>query len=146
MGQRVKELERIKIMLGVLCAQLEYSQAPVCSLLENLCARSELAKLGFLDDCRSKLETGEPFPTAWNLSVENATGLKHLKNDDIDLLLPLGEIIGAANADSQINSLKLHQILLNAGLESARQENEKYGRACSSIGVLAGIAAGIVLI
>ncbi len=146
MEQRVRELERLKIMLEVLCSQLEYSQAPVCSLLETLCLRSELARLGFLDECRRNFEKGIPFPSAWKTGVMNASGMTHLKNEDTEILLPLGEIIGAANAESQINSLKLHLSLLNVNLETAGEENKKYGMACSTLGILAGIAAGIVLI
>lgn len=145
MEQRVRELERLKIMLEVLCSQLEYSQAPLCSLLETLCSRSELAKLGFLEECRKSLENGIPFPSAWHSGIKNAAGMTHLKNDDKEILMPLGEIIGADNAESQINSLKLHLSLLNANLETAGQDNQKYGKAYSTLGILAGIAAGIVL-
>ncbi|HZJ78834.1 MAG TPA: stage III sporulation protein AB [Clostridia bacterium] len=144
--QRVKELERIKIMLEILCAQLEYSQAPISSLLDSLCSRSELKKLSFLDDCRTMCLSGETFPVAWHTGLKRRGGLNNLKVDDISLLLSLGDFLGTTDTTGQIKNLRLHQALLSTKLDKARHDSEKYGKACSSIGILAGIAVGAVLI
>lgn len=125
---------------------LKFSAAPVDSLLETLCGRSELSQLKFIIACRELYLNGQPFPEAWKSACENRLNTGALKPEDVSLLLSFGEVIGTTDLNGQVSSCELHGKLLEEKLISARAAKEKYGRLYATMGILTGLVLSILVI
>lgn len=143
---RVRELEAILRLLGVLRAQMQFSRAPLGPMLSQACAQGQSP--AFLPGCLERLGAGRPFPEAWRLAVERGGGPRPdgLRPEDRRLLLSLGELLGSTDADGQREGLLLHEELARQLLESARQRRDTQGRAFFTLGVLSGLTLVILLI
>lgn len=144
--ERVKLLEQMLLLLVTVRGRLEYYRDPVGELIDFLCETDGLDGLCFLDKCRSLEKDGTPFCEAWKNAVLESGLSPPLKKCDMEQLLSVGAAIGTANLDSQLDKLKMHGDLLNEIIVRARSEADKNGRIYASIGVSAGIIAGLMIL
>lgn len=143
--KRAEELKRIKIMLVVLSAELDYCQAPVDALIEKLCERNELSKLSLLTKCRDDMKSGEQFPIAWKQAVEREASSGFLNPSDTDILYSLGETLGTTGVAGQLSNIKMHEELLSENLKTAIENAQKYSKTVVAICFLTGLVLAIVL-
>lgn len=140
---RVRELERSLQMLTSLRAQLQFSRPPLEQMLAAVCAQSQHPV--FLPHCLSGMRQGTAFPTAWRGAVESHSGTG-LRPEDRELLLALGEVLGASDAAGQREALLMQESLLQTQLEQARTRQTTRGKAIFMLGILAGLTLMILFI
>ena len=145
-AERVKLLEQMLLLLVAVRGRLEYYRDPVGELIDILCETDGLKGLRFLEKCRRLEKSGMPFCEAWKKAVTEGGLSPPLKKCDVEQLLAAGAAIGTANLDSQLDKLKMHSDLLNGIIVRARSEADKNGRIYSSLGVSAGIIAGLMFL
>ncbi len=139
---RVRELEAILHLMGILRAQMQFSRAPLEPMLTQACAQGQAP--AFLPRCLEGLRAGLAFPLAWRQAAERAGS--GLRPEDQRLLFSLGELLGSTDADGQREGLLLHEELARQLLENARSRKETQGRACFTLGILSGLTLAILLI
>ena len=139
---RVRELERSLQMLASLRAQLQFSRPPLPQMLEAVCGQSQ--RPAFLPHCLSRMREGTAFPLAWRSAIESHAGAGLLQ-EDRQLLLALGELLGASDAEGQREALLVQESLLQTQLEQARARRDTRGRAIFLLGILAGLTLMILL-
>lgn len=144
LSDRVKRIEESLALLGYLSDRLRYLQSPMSQLVEGAAAMERFSHLGFLRRCRDRMRGGAPFPEAWRVSVGEAE--RELGRELLEVLLPLGEVLGGADLDSQLASLLHAASLLESRLGDARANQQQHGKLYCSLGVLAGIAFVVILI
>ena len=142
MHLRVRELERSWQMLISLRAQLQFSRPPLPQMLEAVCGQSQ--RPAFLPRCLARMREGVAFPNAWRGAVESHAGAG-LREEDRLLLLALGELLGASDAQGQREALLVQESLLQTQLEQARARRDTRGRAIFLLGILAGLTLMILL-
>jgi len=142
MHLRVRELERSLQMLASLRAQLQFSRPPLPQMLEAVCGQSQ--RPAFLPHCLSCMKEGIAFPAAWRGAITSHAGAG-LLNEDRQLLLSLGELLGASDAEGQREALLVQESLLQTQLEQARTRRDTRGRAIFLLGILAGLTLMILL-
>jgi len=130
-------------LLGMFRDRLRYLQPPISQLVEGAASLERFSKLAFLGRCRDRMHSGTPFPDSWRLSVGEAS--RELGPELAEMLLPLGEVLGGADLDSQLASLLHVQSMLESRLVSARDHQQQHGKLYRSLGVLAGVALVIIL-
>ena len=138
-GARVRQLELCMQMLAAMRAQLQFSRPPLERMLGEICAGECPA---FLPSCLTRMQTGIAFPVAWREALEADN--RALREEDRRPLLALGEILGAGDAAGQCETLGLHESLLQTRLEQARARRDSRGKACFTLGLLAGLTVIIL--
>ena len=138
---RVKELELCLQMIAALRAQLQFSRPPLERMLAEVCAGHSYP--AFLPGCLARMREGTAFPTAWREALQSAGTLKE---EDLRPLRALGELLGAGDAAGQCESLLLQESLLQAQLDQARARKDSRGKACFTLGILAGLTVMILFI
>ena len=142
---RALSLERCEALAQALGEELRYTMAPVEILMTSLGERQQFSPLGFLRRCACLCTAGEAFPKAWKRAVTEEAERLALSREDLELLLPWGEFLGAADLESQLGQLKLAGLSLGRQREDARQRWRTLGKLYSTLGVLGGVFAVIVL-
>ncbi|NLO45406.1 MAG: hypothetical protein GX107_02755 [Clostridiales bacterium] len=145
-AERVKLLEKTHLLLVTVKGRLEYYREPVDELIDSLCRADGLGGLFFLEECRRLECDGMPFCDAWKKSVLEGGLSPPFKKNDLEQLLSIGAAIGSANLDSQLVKLTLYEEILNETIIRARTEADKNGKVYTSLGVSAGIIAGLMIL
>ncbi len=131
----VRLLQRTAFLVGYRCDDV-YS---VCAELRR---DSELSALTFLESLPKSFESGENFRICW----ENAVRSAGFADDEEDVLLKLGNIIGRSDSESQVDSIRWLERTLS---ETEKKRSEAYlrkGRLYRSVGLLFGVMVGILVI
>ena len=144
-GGRVKQLEAILSMIQDMATQIRYRALPLSDLIGHMAEQKELECLPFLKQCAKRCEEGIPFPKAWEQSVEQQGKRPYLKEKDLSILYAFGNGLGTTDVEGQLANCRLHSKLVEESLQHARAERDGMGRLYSTLGILAGIGAAIVL-
>ncbi|MDR2525338.1 MAG: stage III sporulation protein AB [Oscillospiraceae bacterium] len=136
---RVRELEALLRLLSTLRTQMQFSRAPLEPMLSQACGQGQTP--AFLPVCIAAMRAGAAFPAAWRESAAHGFGLRP---EDRQLLLSLGELLGATDAEGQREGLLLHEELCRDLLEDARKRKESRGRSFFTLGILSGLTVVIL--
>ncbi len=84
-----------------------------------------------------------PFHKAWEKGVRDCFDFYP---EDKTILCSLGKGLGDSDKSGQLALLQSHRALLQRHLEAAEEEYIKKGKMLRSVGILCGLAAGIVVL
>lgn len=143
--ERVRLLELCELMLERIRVYLEYEKTPTRQLLQRLYTSDSFKQLVFLEACHKSLEDGISFKQAWTNSLERAKSSLALEKEDFDILLQLGDIIGAHDAKAQADEILLLRQLVKGQIKASNDKFITTGKLYRSLGVLGGIMAAIII-
>lgn len=140
-GQRRNLLLLSARMIGEILSKLSFHLLPAGELMGEIAAEACFSQLNYLRVFSQK--KGQPFPQAWEEAVEEEKS--ELTQEDKELILRLGDILGAFDLESQQNELSClrHQIEQSAGFLEEQEEKER--KLYPVIGPLIGLAICILL-
>ena len=121
-----------------------FAHLTVEQLLRELDKNGGFVYLDFIADCRRRMESGEPFPSAWRKSIEQRGELCRLLGEAKEYLAALGS--GATDVDGQLNSCGYYKRLLTAELEQREEKNRRSSKLFPALGVMLGVSAAIMMI
>jgi hypothetical protein len=125
------------------CALLRCQALNVYQLAGALKCSEMLAKLSFLSDVPTVYRQGSDFHLQWREAVE---GQNDLMDEERELLLKFGEILGTTDIEGQVSAIS---VLLSEADELTCRRSGEYaqrGRLCRSLWALFGLMAGILVI
>ena len=131
-------------MLRQLYDRLKYLQPPTRQLIEQLSHMEQFAELTYLTSCNHMLRGGNPFAESWKESVYTCTD--KMGKEETEILAALGDVLGSADLDSQLNAIACACTALEQRLATAKNRNETQGKLYRSLGTLGGLAAAVLLI
>lgn len=135
-------LERLCRMLRELSVQMRFRGASVQELLEQLCRESAYDVFSFLPDILTAMEQGMPLCEAWHLGIGQD---KAVPDAAKQLLLPLGEELGASDLEGQVSTLAQYRRQLESYAEEAGTRCAQRQRLYCSLGFFGGMTAAILL-
>lgn len=141
---RGRALERAQLFLHMLCERISYTRSPLDEIFDCLSREPLLSQLDFIPGCHTRLLAGEAFPKAFSGSVEQCRC--PLNARDREIINGLSAILGASDAESQLSGLSLIKASLALEAEHAREEGGRRAKLYSSLGVLTGLAAAVVML
>ena len=144
MSGKVRRIEGLIAMLEEMASRLAHLRPTMLGLMTWLAARERFAELGIAEVCRQRLQSGEAFSISWRAGIECESN--NIDRDLVDILSPLGEVLGSTDLDSQLSAISCACRLLKVNLETAREEQRKKSGMFRTMGVLCGIAIAILLI
>lgn len=83
---------------------------------------------------------------AWSAAVERLSALPYCRSEEAEILSALGRELGTCPAESGLSLLRLYSARLDRLYEQAEKTSEQKGRLYSSGGILAGLAAAVLLL
>ncbi len=144
MSRRVRQLEACISLTEFFKAQLAFTMAEPVSILQEAVSRRVAKNLSFLSSCLDLYEQGEIFPEAWKKSLQQERG-DALTNEDRQILLDLGEVLGSTALQGQLDQLNLLESRFQIQQEAAAQRYQTTGKLYQSLGLMCGLALVILL-
>ncbi|MCL2014573.1 MAG: stage III sporulation protein AB [Oscillospiraceae bacterium] len=143
---RIKELELAIALVGKLQTHIKYRRTPTIELIEEMAGYELFAPLCFIRDCGESLKVSSNFTAVWKNSLDSNRGRLRITNEDISLLMSMGDYLGNSDAEGQIKALQFTETALGHNLKDAREQNAAKGKMYRSLGVLAGMGIAVFLI
>lgn len=143
LSRHVKLLETSIAFLRALAAELRCTLCPVDRAFESLWRRQQFAELDFIEAALNRYRAGGSFRNAYALGLGQS---KVLHKEDKEVLLPLGDVLGATDIDGQLSAIELAELLLGNALERARQRQLSHARLYITTGILAAAALAIIML
>lgn len=140
-SERVKIIEEILLMIQIISSEIRYSKTALNVIVHKLSENRGLARLEFLSRCRKMLES-EAFPQSWKTSVEKS----QVNYEERVLLLSFGAGLGTSDVEGQLSNCELHKALFENNLQNAREQSNRFGKLYTSLGVLGGILAALIIV
>lgn len=140
---RVKDLKEMKNALNIFCTKIKFTYEVVPKIfidISNTISKNVGSVFKLASDKMNQMTAGQ----AWSYALENSN--TNMKKDDIEILKPLGNLLGKVDIDGQINEIKLAETFLDTQIEEAEEEKNKYTKMYKTLGITIGFAIVIILI
>ena len=105
--------------------------------------RERFAALGFIDRLPAEYSADEDFHSEWRRLLMNEP---EIPQEEKGILLDFGELLGTSDIEGQLSGIAAQSSLMQLCLQCRSEEYCGKGKLYRSIGVLAGIMAGIMVI
>ena len=138
---RVRVIRESLLLISAVETGVRFAHLTVEQLLRELDKNGGFVYLDFIADCRRRMESGEPFPSAWRKSIEQRGELCRLLGEAKEYLAALG-----SDVDGQLNSCGYYKRLLTAELEQREEKNRRSSKLFPALGVMLGVSAAIMMI
>ncbi len=130
LGARVSRAKAMIVMVDKIQSCLRYERLTTAQLIETISRLDSLAVLPHLGVCCKSMEEGNPFPKAWSDSVK----LAGYTEEEKQILLQVGEILGSTDAQNQISTLSMLREFMrllqkHGGRKSVSQGVERFCQA-----------------
>ena len=137
LSRRVEELEAFRGFLSAVGTEIRFAALPV-----EMLVRRHRSLSPWLAACDEKLSAGEPFPLAW----QEAVALCPVPDGDKAFFREFGEGLGTSDVEGQMAHCRLCETRLEELLAAARDDKLKKSKLYLTLGICAGLAAGLVLL
>ena len=140
---RVLELKEFKSALNIFKTKIKYTYEPIPDIFNEISNKFENNISALFKNAEIEMKTknaGE----AWDFCIEN-TDL-NIKDEDKKVLKNLSKLLGKTDKDGQINEIEVTEKFLDLQIEKAQEERQKNEKLYKTLGVVCGLAFGIILI
>lgn len=141
-SNRVKNLKDFKSSLNVFRSKIEFTYEPIKDIF------LEISKVVYQDNenifksfCESQ---NEDITVAWNEAVQNSK--LDLKQDDKDVFILLGKMLGKTDKTGQISQIDLVDNFLDKQISDSEEEKRKNEKLYKTLGVISGLVIAIILV
>ena len=147
-SDRYQNLKHLEQCIKILETEIVYGAVPLPDALMNVYRKGNKTISFIFKDINSHLlenRDGDIFSSFLNL-VDVLKAKLNFKEEDIELFLSLGRMIGSSDRQDQEKNFKLilKQIAVNQG--EAKLQRDKNERMYKNLGVLTGVAIIIILL
>lgn len=145
-SKRLKERERfmssVILLIKELTVQIKYTNTEIGTMLKSASQNEAYQNLLFVTSCLDIGENGD-FHPLWNDGVKKQP---YLTPTDRELLFALGNRLGETDLDGQLSFLELTCEQLKKQQQDAAENYRQKGRMYRSVGLLCGLALGIMVL
>ena len=140
--EREERLCSVLLLIKELTVQIRYTNAKIGDILKSAAENSAYRNLYFVTDCLF-LNENEDFHKTWSEGIKRQA---FLNQRDKELLFALGERLGETDSEGQLSFLEMTEAMLSEQREEAREERSAKSRMYRSVGLLCGLAMGIMVL
>ena len=123
--------------------QIRHRGSDVYELSSGLKTSRALSALTFVRNLPERYQFGEDFHEMWKKALDSQSGIP---DEERRILSRLGEILGTSDIEGQLSSIVLLEDELMAVKEKREDNYRRKGKLFRSVGVLAGVMTGILVI
>lgn len=140
--KRLSSLETVKTAVITLKHRLCFTLGSPIELLNELKADERFKSCDYILNSANECEQ-RGFETAWKTAVLQSE--LPFEENDRAILLQVGSILGKSDLETQLNQFDLLLEQLSAEIAEYRGEMDKKQRLYSSLGILLGVGAAVML-
>jgi len=142
------ELRLLKQMLYMLRGELKYTRTPLPEAFLHIAERLPAPFSVFLQETSREMAKydGRTFSALWQEAVKKQLYEVHLKKEEKEQLLALGEILGYLDLEMQLSSIELYLEQLEVSIRNAQDTLGTRQKLCQSLGIAGGVFLIILLI
>ncbi len=146
-GARTRQLGQLRVALHLLESEVNYALGALPGALERVAAGVAPPVRSLFARAAARLRSGEGVSAgeAWEEAARGVFPATALESGDLDILLALSGHLGVTDRDDQLRHLRLAGERLRVKEEEARDEQRASERMWRYLGLLGGLALGIVL-
>lgn len=143
-AQKVSHLRSVLQMINVIETRLRFCATPVSELLALIVA-SDCKGLDFVKNCKTALDNGEVFFSAWEQSVKNDRFLTKLMPEEAQKLIDMGADIGVTDIEGQLSCCGYYGQIFADLLKVNEEKSKRSSKLFPPLGILMGVSAAIFL-
>lgn len=140
--EREKTMSFVLLLIKEITVQIRYTNSEIGDILRSAAQSTELKRLYFLEGCR-EIEPNTDFHEIWNSGVKKQP---YLNTRDRELLIGLGDRLGQTDTEGQLSFLEMYAEMIKNRLEEAKRDYKDKGKLYRSLGLLCGLAVGIMVL
>lgn len=145
-SKRLKERENILaaavLLIRELSVQIRYTNSEMGEMLKSAAQNESYKKLLFVTSCEKTDEKGD-FHRYWK---EGTARQPYLTTKDKELILSLGDKLGSTDLDGQLSFLEMTEEIFKERQNQAFADYRNKGKVYRSVGILCGLALGIIVL
>jgi stage III sporulation protein AB len=146
LADRPAQIRRLVRMLGQLETEIAYGYTPLPEALARIGRQPGDPLADLFHEAADRLAKEEAAVTeTWRLALESVWGRTALKNGEKEIMLTLGNTLGASDREDQIRHLRLAAKQLETLEPEAAEEQRKYEKMWKSLGLLGGALVAVIL-
>lgn len=144
---RIQDLEGLRRMMHMLGGEVSYAMTPLPSAIEEIITknstRTNVIFKGLLKEIEKK--TGEGLASLWERAIVENAKHTYLNQDDLKLILPLGQTLGYQDKEMQEKNIEITIGYIENTIKNLNKKIEKEGRLYKGLGILGGCLICILL-
>jgi len=141
--RREQELKELKNALEIFKSKIEFTYEPIGDIFMEISNMLYGNKENIFKNFCTNLQNEEIWDS-WKNSVENTN--THLNEEDKEVLLQLGKLLGKTDKLGQLNEINLVSTFLDRQIETSHEERNKNEKLYKTLGGVAGLTIAIVLL
>jgi stage III sporulation protein AB len=146
-SRRPNELRNLQAMLQMLENEIVFMSNLLSVAFQNISKsiKSPVAEI-FSDTVNNLNNSNMTASEAWALSVKENMSKTSLNNEDREILISFGKMLGNSDSEGQIKNIRLSLNQLKLQEQKAEESRKKNETMYKTLGVLGGIALVIMLL
>lgn len=142
---RVCELNSLSNLINILQNKIKFTHKPLGEILEEISTIKENINISqiFLKSGQNLKEKN--FQDSWSEAISEQRFYLNLKNEDINLIKSLGNVLGKTDIDGQMSEINQFNLQLKVQIKNAEEERNKNAKMYKSLGTIIGLAIVIIL-
>ena len=147
-NKRVNNLNYIQSSLQLLQTEIIYSLTPLPTALENVYLKGNKKVSFIFKDIKDNLisNKGSSIIDSFRYISQDLKEKLYLNDEDIEVILSLGSILGSSNREDQEKHFKLVKTQLEDRIKDAESSRIKNEKLYKNLGVLSGMLIVITLL
>ncbi|MBJ6364247.1 stage III sporulation protein SpoIIIAB [Paenibacillus sp. GCM10012307] len=143
---RPRQIRQLAHGLQRLETEISYGFTPLPEALVRSAGASAEPIAGLLHRAAGQLgeRPDDPFRESWELAVTEHWPYTAMRDNERNILIRLGSVLGISDREDQIKHLRLALLQLKSEEDAAREDQAKYEKMSKSLGLLS--AALIVIL
>ena len=146
LAERPAQIRRLVRLLSQLETDIAYGLTPLPEAFGRIGRQATEPLASLFRTAAVRLERdGMAAPEAWRAALDSVWELTAMKNAEKEIMLSLGNTLGATDRDDQVRHLRLAVKQLESLEPEAVEEQRRYEKMWKSLGLLGGALVAVIL-
>lgn len=146
-AKRPQQLRELQSMLQMLENEIAFMSNLLREALHKTGENSKGAAAIFFKEASALLENGSMGASeAWSKAVTGSMGRTSLNQEDQDILITFGKMLGSSDYEGQIKNIRLTITQLQVQESKAEAQRKKNESLYRNLGIMGGLALVIILL
>lgn len=140
--EREKVMSEVILLIKEISVGIRYTNSEIGEMLKAAALNGTYERLLFVTLC-ANIKDGDNFHGKWNEGVKSQP---YLTLRDREIIAALGDRLGETDSDGQLSFLELTEEMIKSQRDRAAADYLNKGKLYRSVGILCGLAVGIMII
>ena len=142
---RVLELRELKNAINIIENKMKFTYETLGEIFKFVSENTKENISEVFYEASTKIKENST-RNAWKNALKKCENKLNINNEDKNIILKLGNVLGKTDIDGQISELELASNFIDAQILKAEEERRKNEKMYKSLGTIIGLAIVIILI